>query len=209
MCTRSPGCNLSPTMKRLTLILITMLVLAVPSIASACGPWTPPPGCHEGQTEQECLKGISNKANEEGILESGILAERLKTAEEHFQACERYEKELAENHERYEREIAENTKKYEEVLKHAEEVRHAEELRHLEELRRTPAPQVIPPPVLTPAPVSMTPVCSGPSRRLGVINHRFLCLQAGAPCAWRYRRQYLRYHFVCARSGRYYRLRHH
>lgn len=38
------------------------------------------------------------------------------------------------------------------------------------------------------------------------IDGRLECLRAGELCAWRYRRQYPRYHYACVRRGRYFRL---
>jgi hypothetical protein len=135
---------------RPTLALVVVL-LGLPAVAGACESWTPPPGCHNGQNEQECLQGIQNKASEEGILTSGIYAERRRIVEEHFQACEKYEKEVAEIHERYERERAEAILKYEERLHEIAEQQKREEQQQAEAKYAREHPT--PPPPSTPSSV--------------------------------------------------------
>jgi hypothetical protein len=136
---------------RLTLASVLVL-LALPALAGACESWTPPPGCYNGQTEEECLQGIRNYANERGIGGSGIEAARIRTAEEHFQACEKYEKEVAEIHERGERERAENNLKYEERLHEIAEQQKREEQQQAEAkyAREHPTPPSTPQPVAPP-----------------------------------------------------------
>jgi hypothetical protein len=136
---------------RPTLALVLVL-LALPAVARACESWTPPPGCHNGQNEQECLQGIQDKANEEGILTSGIYAERRRIVEEHFQACEKYEKEVAEIHERYERERAEAIRHYEERLHEIAEQQKREEQQQAEAKYAREHPTL--PPPSTPQPVA-------------------------------------------------------
>ena len=152
---------------RPTLVLVLVL-LALPAVARACESWTPPPGCHNGQNEQECLQGIRNKANEEGILTSGIEAARIRAAEEHFQACEKYEKEVAEIHERGERERAEAIRTYEERLHEIAEQQKREEQQQAEAkyAREHPTPPPTPPPAPVPTPPSITAFASSSGVKL-------------------------------------------
>jgi len=153
---------------RLTLASVLVL-LALPAVAGACESWTPPPGCYNGQTEEECLRGIANYANEHGILGSGTEAARIRAAEEHYQACEKYEKELAEIHERGERERAEAILKYEERLHEIAEERKRYEQQQAEAkyAREHPTPPLAPPPPPpAPTPPSITAFAASSSVKL-------------------------------------------
>jgi hypothetical protein len=49
-------------------------------------------------------------------------------------------------------------------------------------------------PAANPTPAHAHAYCISAQERLGTINHRIVCLQVGALCSWRHRRQYVRYH---------------
>jgi hypothetical protein len=86
----------------------------------------------------------------------------------------------------------------------------------------TVVPHVEPPPLPKPAPTpaptqtsSSTPPGNSYLEHSSRCHHGFVnariggkakCLHSGAACSWRYRRQYLRYHYACVRKGHSYRL---
>jgi hypothetical protein len=74
-----------------------------------------------------------------------------------------------------------------------------------------PLPQPIPTPEPPPVPIYTPPPNPETSLSRTHCTHariggRIKCLRAGEFCAWRFRRQYIRYHYACVHKGRDFRL---
>jgi hypothetical protein len=66
-----------------------------------------------------------------------------------------------------------------------------------------PPPPMQPPEQSEPTPAPAHHQCTGRRVKIG---GRSTCLHSGAPCSWRYRHQYTRYHYACVRRAGRYRL---